>query len=113
MPDQERRLRRLAAHQGLALQKSRSRNFTVDNYGGYRIVDSYRNWLVAGDRFDPTLDDVEGFLTAERFRRRAGVSRCTGSAVPPVIEQDAPGPCPRSRSVARLQGGARTRRLLR
>jgi len=34
----------------------------VDNLGGYRIVDDYTNAIVAGEKFDLDLDDVEQFI---------------------------------------------------
>jgi hypothetical protein len=57
----ENRLRRLARRQGLVLRKSRA-GIGLDNFGKYRIVDFYRNWLVAGEKFDLSLDDVEAYL---------------------------------------------------
>jgi hypothetical protein len=62
----ESRLRSMATRQGLAIQKSRSRNPDAPSFGLYRIVDPYQNWVVAGaDPWDYSLDldDVEEFLT--------------------------------------------------
>lgn len=56
------RLRRLAAKQGYALCRSR-RAESVDNLQGWMIVDPYRNWVVAGEKFDMTDEDVERFLS--------------------------------------------------
>jgi hypothetical protein len=46
----------------LTLRKSRARTFTVHDQGGFRIIDRNYNWLVAGENFDLTLEDVERFL---------------------------------------------------
>ena len=56
------RLRRLAHKHGLAVEKSRSRTWSIDDHGGYRIVDPYCNWVVHGYRFELDLDDVEAWL---------------------------------------------------
>jgi hypothetical protein len=58
----ENRLRRQAARLGLALRKSRARRLHLSDYGKYRIVNPYRNWIVAGERFDLELADVEAIL---------------------------------------------------
>jgi len=55
----ESRFRRSLAKDGMILRKSRSRTWTVDNHQGYMIVDADRNAVVAGGRFDLSLDDVE------------------------------------------------------
>ena len=57
----EARLRRLARREGYGLHKSRA-GFSSDNLGDYMIVDNNRNAIVAGERFDVTLDDVEEWL---------------------------------------------------
>ena len=56
----EARLRRLARSGGYSLRKSR-RGYSIDNLGGYMIVDD-RNFIVDGPRFDLSLDDVEEWL---------------------------------------------------
>jgi hypothetical protein len=55
-----RALRRL----GFSLRKSRQRLHVpnIDNAGHYRIVDAERNFIVAGEKFDMTLADVERWL---------------------------------------------------
>ena len=59
----EQRLRRLARSQGFVLYKSRLRGDPhVDDFGGYRIVNPYINGIVAGVRFEMTLDDVDAWL---------------------------------------------------
>jgi hypothetical protein len=65
----ENRLRRLAARQGLAIRKSRSRTPQSIEYGGYMIINPYRNSVEAGGHphsFAMGLDDIEEYLvTAE------------------------------------------------
>lgn len=58
----EAQLRRESAKQGYALQKSRS-GYSGDNLGGYRIVDLNTNFIVAGERFNLSSEDVEKFLS--------------------------------------------------
>jgi hypothetical protein len=61
----ENRLRRMAARQGLALHKGRSRTpGDVDDRGGYQIVNVYRNTIEGGERFSLSLDQVEEWLKA-------------------------------------------------
>ena len=57
----ERRLRKIAQKQGLLLRKSRGR-LSMDNQGGYMIVDPDTNVVVAGERFDLDLDAAEAWL---------------------------------------------------
>lgn len=57
----EARLRRLARSGGYSLHKSRA-GISVDNLGGFMIVEDNMNVVVAGGRFDLTLDDVEEWL---------------------------------------------------
>ncbi len=63
----ENRLRRWAKPLGMALRKSRVRRPHLNDQGGYMIVDPYRNVVIAGERFDWGLDDVESYL-GERQR---------------------------------------------
>ena len=35
---------------------------SFNHQGGWQIVDAERNWLVVGERFDLSLDDVEQWL---------------------------------------------------
>ncbi|MCA3712715.1 MAG: hypothetical protein IM658_05475 [Phenylobacterium sp.] len=55
------RLRRIARRHGYVLRRSR-RGFSLDNLGGYRIVDPYLNACVAGARFDLEPADVEDWF---------------------------------------------------
>ncbi len=56
---QEQKLRRTLKSAGYTLHKSRIHNANADNLGGYCIVDTSYNSLVAGDRFQLSLSDVE------------------------------------------------------
>lgn len=58
---EDARLRRLARRYGYALHRSR-RGFSLDNLGGYRIVDPEGNACVAGARFDLEPADVEDWF---------------------------------------------------
>ena len=58
MPDMETRARRSARKFGLVAYKSRRRRDTVDNLGGFMLVDAYRNSVVAGSRFDLSAEAV-------------------------------------------------------
>jgi hypothetical protein len=70
----ENRLRRMAARQGLALQKSRRRDPRAIGYATYRLVDPRRHVTVAHGVdeyglphiFGLTLDRVEDFLLGRR-----------------------------------------------
>lgn len=55
------RLRAQAKRQGLIMRKSRAGR-SVDNFGGYMLVDANKNYIVSGARFDMSLDDVAGYL---------------------------------------------------
>lgn len=65
----ENRVRRQLARQGCRLHKSRKNGcvyvngvfagLDVDNQGGYMVIDNYTNGIVAGERFDLSLEDVE------------------------------------------------------
>jgi len=54
------KLRYKAKQNGLLLRKSRV-SLSIDNKGGYMIVD-FNNCVVAGEKFDLTLDDVAEFI---------------------------------------------------
>lgn len=65
----ENRVRRQLSRQGYRLHKSRTngcvyqngvyQGLNSDDYGGYRIVDSSTDMILAGERFDLSLEDVE------------------------------------------------------
>jgi hypothetical protein len=54
----EARARRAARRVGLIAKKSRARRGTVDNFGGFMLVDGFTNTIVLGERFDLDPDDV-------------------------------------------------------
>lgn len=55
------RARRAARKTGLEARRSRLRLGTLDNFGGYRLVDPFHNAIVAGERFDLSPQDVIEF----------------------------------------------------
>lgn len=57
----ENRVRRQLAKQGYRLHKSRARGVHFDNRGGYMIIDACCNYIVAGEKCDLSLEDVERF----------------------------------------------------
>lgn len=57
----EQRLRRALSKAGYSLHKARGQ-ISIDNLGGYMIVDNQFNSVVAGERYDLNLVDVENFL---------------------------------------------------
>ncbi|OGO04593.1 MAG: hypothetical protein A2Y60_01800 [Chloroflexi bacterium RBG_13_54_9] len=58
----ENYLRRKAKRLGLAIKKSRIRSINLDDFGGYMIIDSDRNYLIAGEKFNLDIDDVAEVL---------------------------------------------------
>jgi hypothetical protein len=64
-PSRESRLRALARRRGLVVRKDRARSSNIDHYGGYMLVDEYTNFIVGGQRFDLTIDDLEDWLTSD------------------------------------------------
>jgi hypothetical protein len=67
----EIKLRRWASRLGLVLHKSRARKWSIDNYQKYMIVNPYTNIIVAGQRYDLTLDAVEAFLQDDEKEKKA------------------------------------------
>lgn len=61
--NKEQQLRRALRKEGYSLCKSR-KAVSIDNLGGYMIVNSYRNVVVAGSRYELSLDDVADWLEA-------------------------------------------------
>ncbi len=57
----EGRARRAAKNIGLAARKSRRRHDSIDNLGGFMLVDPQLNFVVAGARFDLSAADVIGW----------------------------------------------------
>jgi hypothetical protein len=58
----ENRLRRLARRKGYVLRKDRARTRSGNHQGGYMIIEADRNVIVAGEKFDLSLDHVENYL---------------------------------------------------
>jgi hypothetical protein len=54
----ESRARCAAPKVGLLAIKSRWRRNTMDNYGGFQIVDPYFNRVETGSRFDMSAEEV-------------------------------------------------------
>jgi hypothetical protein len=57
----EAKARRIARKQGMYLHKSR-KPLSVDNQGGFMLVDAYTNNVVAGVRFDFSAEEIINFL---------------------------------------------------
>lgn len=60
--NREQGLRRALNKAGYSLHKSRSR-ISIDNLGRYMITLTENNAVVAGSRYELTLDDVQEWLT--------------------------------------------------
>lgn len=58
----ENYLRRQAKRLGLALAKSRAKKWSIDNQCGYMIIDLVRNFVIFGEKWNLTLDDVAALL---------------------------------------------------
>ena len=54
----EARARRAAKRVGWVARKSRWRAGTIDNYGGFAIIDPFHNNIIYGWQFDLTAEDV-------------------------------------------------------
>ncbi|SKA77840.1 hypothetical protein SAMN02745178_00711 [Gemmiger formicilis] len=59
------RLRRKLNKLGYTMMKMNCRRDSIDNFGGYAIIDTEYNAIVRGTRFDLDLDDVEEFISDE------------------------------------------------
>jgi hypothetical protein len=57
----EAKARRAAKKVGLMARKSRWRIGTIDNLGGFQVVDPFINAIISGEKFDMTADDVIEF----------------------------------------------------
>ena len=64
----ENRLRRMAARQAMALQKSRRRDPYALGYGNYWLIDPNLRAVIAGGEVGMSLDDVEQWLTNPKGR---------------------------------------------
>lgn len=80
--DHDRRLialRGRARRRGLIVKKSRC-VVSADQLGGLMIVDGYRNTVIAGGRFDLTLDEAEDRIAGEIDRLEAEASEIMAQA---------------------------------
>jgi hypothetical protein len=62
----ENKLRRMASRRGWRLEKSRRRDPNALDYGGYMLVDAYRNIVLYGahqHQYELSLQDVQAILT--------------------------------------------------
>lgn len=57
----ENKLRRALMREGFLLKKARG-SLSIDNLGGYQIVNGLNNTIEAGERFDLSLVDVATWL---------------------------------------------------
>jgi hypothetical protein len=57
--------RRAARKVGLVAKKSRWRRDSMDNHGGFMLIEPNRNAIVAGEKFDLSADDVVRFCQAQ------------------------------------------------
>jgi hypothetical protein len=60
--------RRAAKRVGLKARKSRWRANSIDNRGGFQIIDTMRNWIVAAEKYNYTADDVVEFCAKYQAR---------------------------------------------
>lgn len=58
----ENRLRRKGGRLGIIIKKSRARNWSIDNRGGYMLIDAETNCVIDGSKFELDLDGVESGL---------------------------------------------------
>lgn len=61
----EQRARRAARRVGLEARKTRWRRASIDNLGGFALIDPKYNGIVAGSRFDLTAEDVLAYCEPE------------------------------------------------
>jgi len=55
------RARRAAKRAGFIAKKSRWRQCTIDNWGGFMLIEPCCNVVLAGERFDWSAEDVIGY----------------------------------------------------
>jgi hypothetical protein len=60
---EENYCRRWAKRLGLTLEKSRAKRWNIDNQGGYRLIETHRNLVLYGYRFELTPEDVNIILS--------------------------------------------------
>jgi hypothetical protein len=59
----EAKARRIVKRVGLMATKSLWRRDSIDNFGGFILVDARHNWIVAGSRFVLSAEDVLEYCT--------------------------------------------------
>ena len=59
----ESALRTRARKFGYAIHKSRSRSIHEDNLGKYALVKEDSNYVVLGERFDASLEEIAEYLS--------------------------------------------------
>ena len=59
----ESTLRARARKLGYVIRKSRSRSIHEDNLGKYALVKIDSNYVVLGERFDASLEEISEYLT--------------------------------------------------
>jgi hypothetical protein len=59
----ESRARRAAKRNHLIARKSRWRRGSIDNVGGFMLIDLYGNYVVAGSRFELSAQDVINYCS--------------------------------------------------
>ena len=65
MPEKtERALRAELNRDGYIIRKSRRKTPTLDDFGGYMVLDARMNVPVLGYRWDADLDDIEEWMRA-------------------------------------------------
>jgi hypothetical protein len=56
-------------------RKSRWRRSTTDNYSGFQLIDPYRNWIVACEKFNLTAEAVVEYCARDSYRGSTGQRR--------------------------------------
>lgn len=62
----EEKLRKELKNLGYSLRKSRVKNPNLNDHGGYMIIQSNSNSVIAGSKFDLSLEDVKRFVNEEK-----------------------------------------------
>jgi hypothetical protein len=79
----DQRARRAAKRAGLVARKARWRAGTVDNWGGYQLIDAHRNFVVNGSRFDLSAEEVIKICERDSWQQ-------VGDAAAKVVEKMQP-----------------------
>jgi hypothetical protein len=73
---------------GLKARKSRWRAGSINNLGDFQIIDPKHNWIIAGEKFDFTADDVSALRRVRgkiALRPRANENRRLLDGTTPTI----------------------------